>query len=167
MTDYCLTFLKTNDYERFLITLFMPRKTRPMLWALYALNYEVAKTPQVVSDPTIGMIRLQWWREAIERLFNGKVDAHEVIRALHQTLQEGAVWQEQDFQGLIDAYEPALFKDQVFSFDELDQKLLEMSMKAVGEKQRQKLTRLFAYIAKYRADKKPDPLMPLKLWLSR
>lgn len=53
------------------------------MWALLAFNYEVAKTREVVSDPTLGFMRLQWWREALERIYAGHPPpAHEVLEPL-------------------------------------------------------------------------------------
>src|SRR5690606_27697757 len=52
-------------------TLYMPPRVRPALWALYAFNYEIARTREVVTDTTLGLIRLQWWRDAVGGIFEG------------------------------------------------------------------------------------------------
>jgi phytoene/squalene synthetase len=65
----------------------MPASVRPALWALYAFNYEIAKVRETVSDPTLGLIRLQWWRDALEGIYAGKeAPAHEVARALGEAI---------------------------------------------------------------------------------
>lgn len=72
--SYCLNIVKQHDPSRFFISLLAPAKCRPALWALFAFNYEIAKTREVVSDTTIGLIRLQWWRDAISEIYeDGKV----------------------------------------------------------------------------------------------
>jgi phytoene/squalene synthetase len=62
--------------------LFAPAKLRPDLFALYAFNYEVAKIAESVSEPMLGQIRLQWWRERIEEIYAGKGTAPELVKLL-------------------------------------------------------------------------------------
>jgi phytoene synthase len=64
------------------MTLFAPAERREDLFALYALNLEIAKTREIVTEPLLGQIRLQWWREALAELFTGTVRRHSVIEAL-------------------------------------------------------------------------------------
>ncbi|HKU93821.1 MAG TPA: squalene/phytoene synthase family protein, partial [Vineibacter sp.] len=73
---------RTGDRERFLCSLFAPEPARSDLWALLAFNLEIARTRETVSEPTLGEIRLQWWREAIETAGGGAPRAHPVVRAL-------------------------------------------------------------------------------------
>lgn len=47
--------------------MFAPAATRADLWALYAFNQELGQVRTLVRDPMAGMIRLQWWREVVER----------------------------------------------------------------------------------------------------
>ncbi len=57
------------DRDRFLCTLFAPEAARAGLFALLAFNAEVAKSREMVSEAMLGEIRLQWWRDAIERIY--------------------------------------------------------------------------------------------------
>lgn len=85
---YCGNIVRQQDSDRFLLSLFAPAKHRAALWALFAFNIEIAKTRYVVSETTIGQIRLQWWREAIAEIYDGKVArAHEVVSALAQVIK--------------------------------------------------------------------------------
>ena len=71
------------DEDRWLASRFAPKATRERLVTLYALNYEIARTAETVSEGAIGAIRLAWWREAIEEIFEGKpARAHPVLLAL-------------------------------------------------------------------------------------
>lgn len=80
---YTGTLARQYDPDRFFLTLLQPAPLRPALWALIALHYEVAKTREVVSEPTLGFMRLQWWREAIEKICAGaEPPAHEVLQPL-------------------------------------------------------------------------------------
>ena len=78
---YCGNLVRQQDPDRFLLSLFVPAKVRPALWALYAFNYEIAKTREVVSETATGLIRLTWWREAIDEIYQGRpVRQHQVVQ---------------------------------------------------------------------------------------
>ncbi|MGK9236632.1 squalene/phytoene synthase family protein [Inquilinus limosus] len=70
------------DHDRYLTCLFAPASRRAALFALYAFNIEVAKTREVVSQPLLGQIRLQWWRDAVGEIYDGRPRRHEVLDAL-------------------------------------------------------------------------------------
>lgn len=78
----CAEAVRKHDNDRFLTALFAPAACREDLFALYAFNHEVAKTREVVTEPTLGQIRLQWWRESIEGAFAGNPRRHEVVEPL-------------------------------------------------------------------------------------
>ena len=42
------------------------------LFALYALNVELARVAELVTEPGLGEIRLEWWREALARAAKGE-----------------------------------------------------------------------------------------------
>jgi len=84
---YCGEEVRKFDADRFLISLFAPPARRAELWAVYAFNLEVAKTREVVSEPTLGLIRLQWWREAVDALYAGEVRQHAVLSELAPAIQ--------------------------------------------------------------------------------
>lgn len=70
------------DNDRYVCALFAPDAAREALFALYGFNIEIAKTREAVSEPMLGQIRLQWWREAIGGIYAGTPRAHEVVEAL-------------------------------------------------------------------------------------
>jgi phytoene synthase len=80
--SYCAQELRRHDHDRYLTCLFAPAARREALFALYAFNLEVAKTAELVSEPMLGRIRLQWWREAIDEIYGGRPRRHEVIGPL-------------------------------------------------------------------------------------
>lgn len=53
------------DRDRFVTALFAPPEARERLMLLYAFNAEVARVRESVHESLAGMIRLQWWREAL------------------------------------------------------------------------------------------------------
>ena len=79
----CAAQVRSYDHDRFLCALFAPADRREDLFALYAFNLEIAKTREVVSEPMLGQIRLQWWRDAIEGIYAGAPPRrHEVLDGL-------------------------------------------------------------------------------------
>ena len=90
------------DPDRSIAASFAPRGPRADLFALYAFNAELARVAELVSEPGLGAIRLQWWREAIERAANGEATGHPVADAVGDLLGRGKVSRER-IVGLIDA----------------------------------------------------------------
>ena len=78
--------LRAHDRDRYLTCLFAPAECRLDLFALLAFNLEVARTAEAVSEPMIGQIRLQWWRESLEGIYAGSPRRHEVVEALGQAV---------------------------------------------------------------------------------
>lgn len=67
----------------------MPPETRTALWALYAFNYEIARTREVVTETQLGLIRLQWWRDAVAAIYEGKESAgNPVIADLAKVIRD-------------------------------------------------------------------------------
>ena len=86
--SYIIELLKTHDRDRFLLAMLMPEYWREGLLALFAYNHEIAKTRDVVSETQLGFIRLQWWREAIEKIYAGEVLEHEVLQPLARAIEK-------------------------------------------------------------------------------
>ena len=84
--SYCGEQVRRHDNDRFLASLFAPGDRREALFALYAFNLEVAKTREVVTEPMLGQIRLQWWRDAVAEIYGGRPRRHEVIQPLAEAV---------------------------------------------------------------------------------
>ena len=83
MLSACGEIVRTGDPDRFRTALFATPEAREHLFALYAFNLEIAKIAPMVSEPMLGEIRLQWWREALDQIYgDGPVRAHEVTTPL-------------------------------------------------------------------------------------
>ena len=106
-TAYCAEMLRRQDHERYLTCLFAPASARPALFALYAFNLEVAKTPEAVSEPRIGLVRLRWWRDAVESVYGGRVTPHAVAEALGKAIATHGL-SRSHFEHLFDAREADL-----------------------------------------------------------
>lgn len=79
---YCADQVKRYDRDRYTICASVSREARSALCALYAFNLEVSKIREIVSEPMLGQIRLQWWREAIDGIYQGTPRDHAVVTAL-------------------------------------------------------------------------------------
>ncbi len=71
MADELDQLVRRVDEDRWLASRFAPEQVRARLIALYALNYEIARTAESVSEPGLGAIRLEWWREGLEEVADG------------------------------------------------------------------------------------------------
>lgn len=98
------------DHDAYLVCLLAPRAHREALFSLFAFNIEVAKTAEVVSEPMLGQIRLQWWRETIETLAAGGPARHDAIVPLAEPVATGRLTPGL-FERMIDAREQDLDPD--------------------------------------------------------
>lgn len=105
--SWCAAEVRRNDYDRYLTVLFSPPAGREDLFALYAFNAEIAKTRDVVSEPMLGHIRLQWWRDALDELYAGSVRQHPVLQRLRVAVEQGKL-PRAAFDTLIDTRETDL-----------------------------------------------------------
>jgi phytoene synthase len=100
--------VRARDRERFQTALFAPASRREALFALYAFNYEVAKTREMVREPMLGRMRLQWWREAIAAIYEGgPLRRHEAVEPLAAAIRAHGLTRAH-FEALIEAREADL-----------------------------------------------------------
>jgi phytoene synthase len=79
--------VERGDPERYRTTMAAPLAARPGLLALYAFNLEVARAAWVASEPLLAAIRLQWWQDAIDEIYDGRpARRHEVVEPLAQAI---------------------------------------------------------------------------------
>lgn len=73
---------RLREPDRYLAALLAPRAVRTDLVALAAYSAELLHARDIVRDPMIGEIRLQWWRDALQVLARGERTANPVADAL-------------------------------------------------------------------------------------
>ena len=86
--SYCAQQVRRYDNDRFLCGLFAPPERREALFALYALDLELAAIPSKVTEPLLGRMRFQWWREALDGAADGVRIDHQVIGSLAEAVRE-------------------------------------------------------------------------------
>ena len=75
--------MRQGDRDRYLALLFSPAAARGGLAALAAFNLELARAASEISESMLGLVRLQWWREAVEEIgAGGGTRRHPVVDAL-------------------------------------------------------------------------------------
>ena len=104
--------LRRHDRDRFQTALFAPAAHREALFALYAFNYEIARVREAVTQPVLGQIRLEWWRENIAAAYqNGAIRRHPIVEKLTAAIRERELTRAY-FERLIEAREVADFADE-------------------------------------------------------
>ncbi len=103
--SYCEQLVRSYDYDRYVLSMFLRGDVRGDVWAVLAFNHEIAKTREVVSESTLGLIRLQWWRDSIGEIYEGQgVKEHEVLKPLAKAIKSYDLPRE-EFDNLVYARE--------------------------------------------------------------
>jgi phytoene synthase len=105
---YLAAEARRHDPDRYLTALFAPAPRRDVVLALILLDCELARVPGMVRERMAGLIRYQWWRDALDEIESGApARRHPVALALGEALRAG--WIDLDpLQALIDAREREL-----------------------------------------------------------
>ncbi|MEL6213318.1 MAG: squalene/phytoene synthase family protein [Pseudomonadota bacterium] len=113
--------MRRHDPDRWLALSYVSEDERKRLIALCALQIELRQIPAAVSEPPLGEIRLQWWREALDEVTgDGPVRAHPVVACLRDA---AAVDREARaaFERAIDARGRLLYDEPFATIDDLCQ----------------------------------------------
>jgi phytoene synthase len=103
--------VRHHDRDRYQTALFAPARRREALLALYAFNYEIARVRETVTQPMLGQIRLQWWREVLDTAYAGApARQHPVAVSLSAAIREFGLSRE-PFDRLIDTRERDLAEE--------------------------------------------------------
>jgi len=66
----CGEEIRNNDHDQFLCGLFMPEDKHDAFFALHFFYLETARIRDLVGEPHLGLIRLQWWRDLVDGIYN-------------------------------------------------------------------------------------------------
>ena len=81
--DHCVDLIRAGDEDFSLSLGYALDADRARLAAVYAFQIELRRIPLIVSEPPLGEVRLQWWREALDEIVAGvSPRAHPVVRLL-------------------------------------------------------------------------------------
>ena len=88
----CAEIVRRGDPDRFLAAMASPSSARAALFPVYAFNVEVARAAWLVREPMMARIRLQWWRDTLEKIAaGGKPESHEVADELASVVDARSV----------------------------------------------------------------------------
>ena len=131
--------LKKADPDRYRAALMSDAQGRDDLLILYAFHYELSKVPDVTSEPMLGQIRYEWWREAIDEIYTGReVRRHEISTPLAEMLLRTDVprfWSDRLIDGRARDLDPQAFTDMDDARDYARQtsgQLMQIAVKVLG-----------------------------------
>ncbi|KDR82829.1 hypothetical protein GALMADRAFT_220830 [Galerina marginata CBS 339.88] len=84
---YCRAFVRKHDYDSFLNSYFYPRDAQDGFFAIKAFSVELAMVQDHVSNAMIGKMRMQFWRDAVKGISEGRPPKHPVALALYEASQ--------------------------------------------------------------------------------
>ncbi|WP_421723505.1 phytoene/squalene synthase family protein [Bauldia sp.] len=79
---HCAAIVRAGNRDRYVADLLAPDDRRNDLMALHAFDIEVSTIRAKVTEPTLGEIRLEWWRQALR----GDHGGHPVASTLAETI---------------------------------------------------------------------------------
>ena len=125
--------LRAHDLDAWLATLLARPDDRPRLFALWAFAADVLNLPWQVSEPALGLIRLQWWIDAL----NAPYPAPFALgRLLHACLDEKARQALQPFvQGQAKLFEGPLDMERAAAWTQTLKPLLACIASAEGREE--------------------------------
>ncbi|KAF9452887.1 hypothetical protein P691DRAFT_659641 [Macrolepiota fuliginosa MF-IS2] len=104
---YCRDLVRKHDYESYLISQFWPKDLQEAYFGIKAFSVELATVQDHVSNTMIGKMRMQFWRDAIKDIFNGRPPRHPIALALYEATQRANL-QPYHFKRIIDARDTEL-----------------------------------------------------------
>jgi len=87
-SEACQNLVFKRDYESFLTSKFYPNNAQDGFFALKAFYVELATVQDHVTQPIIGQMRMQFWRDAVKSIGKGTPPNHPVALALYDTTRK-------------------------------------------------------------------------------
>ncbi len=115
--QYCQDKTASSGSSFYYSFLFLSRPRRRAITALYAFCREVDDVVDDNRTPEVSRVKLQWWKDEIDRLFDGQPQ-HPVTRALQSAITEFDLPREY-FIEIIDGMEMDLEQQRYATFKEL------------------------------------------------
>ena len=116
--EYCQDKTAKSGSSFYYSFLFLPKKKRLAITALYAFCREVDDIADAEMDNKIKLVKLEWWRSEIESLFTGTVN-HPVTQALVTPIHDFNL-DKKYFLEIIDGMEMDLKTVRFNNFEELN-----------------------------------------------
>lgn len=72
MNTYIRDLVRTRHYPHYILSFFAPRGRRDAVLTVFALDCELAAIPHLTTEPTMRLIRRQWWRDSLDNTATGQ-----------------------------------------------------------------------------------------------
>ena len=115
--DYCQDKASQSGSSFYYSFVILPKKQRQAITALYAYCREVDDVVDNTAEPAIAQTKLDWWREELDRLYQGQPQ-HPVTQALAHVLKHTDLPREQ-LQEILDGMTMDLEQNRYAGFKEL------------------------------------------------
>ncbi|KIW36861.1 uncharacterized protein PV06_10976 [Exophiala oligosperma] len=119
-STYCQNLVRNYDSPSYTLAHFVPPHMLPAYFAIRAFNIELARIPDVVSMPQIGAMRMQFWRDTINKTFELTPPMEPVAILLASYLNQGYKLNKSWFQRIISARDRKLTHPGFTSMTELE-----------------------------------------------
>ncbi len=116
---YCADAARAQDSDRYLIALFQPARLRRAAVALAAWNLELANVHGRSGETMLGLMRLQWQRDALAGLAGDAPARHPTITELADACRAGLIAAD-DLRAIVDARERDLDPEPPETLEELE-----------------------------------------------
>ena len=114
--DYCINKAIPDGSNLYYALLFEQNKNKSVLIGLHAFLNELTGIISECSDPGIARIKLHWWHEEIDRLYQ-QVARHPVTRQIAHSLTINKELKT-SFDSIIEAFDSFIFIDQFATLDD-------------------------------------------------
>ncbi|MCJ1366712.1 hypothetical protein MMC16_005842 [Acarospora aff. strigata] len=88
---YCSNLLQKYDSPSYTLQTFIPPTARDAYLSIRAFNIDIARVADSVSNPTIGAMRMQFWRDNINKAFAGTPPKQPIAVLLAHALEDLAL----------------------------------------------------------------------------
>lgn len=112
---YIQSLVKERNYYKYITSLFAKEAIRNDLLTIYAFDSEISRIPFISTEPMIGLIRLTFWKENIEKLYNGVKPTEPILSEIMQLKDKYTIPQEL-FVNIIEAKEYLVEREILGSF---------------------------------------------------
>ena len=86
LLNHNIAELKLKDYDKYLLCQFAPKEKQEQLAAIFNFYQEISQIPLEISEPMVGLIKIQWWRDVLGEVKNGKPPRpHPILLELAKT----------------------------------------------------------------------------------
>jgi NADH dehydrogenase [ubiquinone] 1 alpha subcomplex assembly factor 6 len=101
--EYCSNLCRQHDGPSYTLQYFIRPHVLPAYLAIRAFNIEVARIPDIVSNPAVGSIRMQFWRNTVNATFDSQPPENPIAILLASVLSTGYKLNKTWFHKIINA----------------------------------------------------------------